>query len=102
MHPRVRKELAQEISRPLVLILNKSLNIGKIPENGKNANVVPLFKKGKWDDLINIRPDSLTFIPGKIVAKLIWDSIDKELKDQSIINVSQHGVCGKLGHVRQT
>lgn len=52
---------------------------------------MPIFKKGKWDDLGHYRPGSLMSILEKIMEKLIQDSVDKELNDRNIINSSQDG-----------
>ena len=45
--PRVLKETMQQISKPLSIIFNKSLNSGKVPRDWKLANVTPIQKKGK-------------------------------------------------------
>ena len=46
-HPRVLKELAEELSEPLSIIFLKSWESGEVPEDWRRANVVPIFKKGK-------------------------------------------------------
>lgn len=38
----------------------------------------------------------VTSVPGKIMKKLIWDSIDKELKDGYIINACQTNLITSL------
>ena len=47
VHPRVLKELAEQLSHPLRLLFDKTLRDGKIPESWKVAEVKPIFKKGK-------------------------------------------------------
>lgn len=64
---RVLKELADEITGLLMLIFKESWNIEEVPEDQKKSNVVPIFKKGKRDDLSNYRQVSLTSILGKII-----------------------------------
>ena len=44
------------------MIFNKSLKEGVVPNSWKEAEVVPIFKKGKRDDPGNYRPVSLTSI----------------------------------------
>ncbi|GAB0195585.1 hypothetical protein GRJ2_002023800 [Grus japonensis] len=47
IHPRVLRELADVIVRPLSIIFQQSWESGEVPVDWKLANVVPIFKKGK-------------------------------------------------------
>ena len=60
VYARVLKELAIPLSGPLAKIFNESLNTGIVPEDWKEANVTPLFKKGNRQKPENYRPVSLT------------------------------------------
>ena len=42
---RVLKELNEQLALPLSILFNKSLHEGKIPQDWKEADVVPLIKK---------------------------------------------------------
>eukprot|EP00061_Rhincodon_typus_P002814 g18530.t1 len=62
LHPRVLKEIAEEIVEALVVIFQELLESGRVPEVWKIANVTPLFKKGIRQKTENYRPISLTSV----------------------------------------
>ncbi|KAK4810807.1 LOW QUALITY PROTEIN: hypothetical protein QYF61_008779 [Mycteria americana] len=84
IHPRVLKELADVIARPLSVIYQRSWESGEVPVDWKLANVIPIFKKGQRD---YPGPVSLTLVPGKIMEKVILGVIEKHLK-YMMLNVS--------------
>ncbi|CAJ0946553.1 unnamed protein product [Ranitomeya imitator] len=47
LHPRVLKEIAEEIFEPLSIIFENSWRTGEVPEDWRRANVVPIFKNGR-------------------------------------------------------
>ncbi|KAK4811903.1 hypothetical protein QYF61_017427, partial [Mycteria americana] len=90
IQPRLLKELADVIVRPLTVIYQQSWEPGEVLVNWKLANIIPIFKKGKKDDPGNYRPVSLTSVPGEIMEKIILGVIEKHLKDNTVIEQSQH------------
>jgi len=52
----ILKNYSVEISVALEIIFNKSLNEGEIPDEWREANVTPLFKKGSKLSASNYRP----------------------------------------------
>ena len=90
MHPRVLRELAEVIAEPLSIIFERSWRTGEVPEVWRIANVTPIFKKGRKEDLGNYRPVSLTSVPGKILEQLIQDAMSKQLEEK-LMRSSQHG-----------
>ncbi|CAM5116510.1 unnamed protein product, partial [Natator depressus] len=91
LHPRVLKELVDVIAEPLAIIFENSWRSGKVPDDWKKANVVPIFKKGKEEDQGNYRPVSLTSVPGKIMEQVLKESILKHLEERKVIRNRQHG-----------
>ena len=86
IHPRLLKELTHHISRPIALLLNKTMEDGEIPEEWKQANVSPIFKKGQKYLAENYRPISL------IVCKLMETFIKRELMTH-LINLNLLSQC---------
>ncbi|KFU90974.1 hypothetical protein M959_14491, partial [Chaetura pelagica] len=85
MHPRVLRDLAEVIARPLSITFGKSWGTEEMAEDWRKANVTPVFKKGNKEDLGNYGPVSLTSIPGKLMELLILGVISWHIKDKTII-----------------
>ncbi|KFP54076.1 RNA-directed DNA polymerase from mobile element jockey, partial [Cathartes aura] len=85
MHPRVLRELADVIARPLLIIFDRSWRLGQVPEDWKKAIVTPVFKKGKKEDSESYRMVSPTLIPGKVMEQIILEIVSKRMKDKKVI-----------------
>jgi len=66
-HPRVLRELVEELPKPLSIIYQQSWPTGDVPDDWRIANVTPIYKKGWKEDPGNFRPLRLTLMPGKIM-----------------------------------
>jgi len=62
IHPRVLKELAEEIAKTLSLIYQQSWLTGEVPDDWRITSVTPIYKKGQKEDPKNYRPVSLTSV----------------------------------------
>jgi hypothetical protein len=89
--PRLLKELASELAPVLAVIFNRSLSEGKVPEDWREANVTPIFKKGSKSCPGNYRPVSLTSVCCKLMESVISDSVTNHLTVNGLIGNSQHG-----------
>ena len=92
--PRLLQELSEDLAGPLTVIMNKSMEEGKIPEIWKKANVVPIFKKGKKNVPGNYRPVSLTCVLCKVMEAIVREQIVDHLKLNNLISEAQHGFIG--------
>ncbi|CAM4502552.1 unnamed protein product [Lepidochelys kempii] len=90
LYPKVLKELVDVIAEPLAIIFENSWRSGEVLDDWKKANVVPIFKKGKEEDVGNYRSVSLTSDPGKIMEQVLKVSILKHFEDRKVIRNSHH------------
>ncbi|MCG8032216.1 MAG: hypothetical protein JAZ03_08575 [Candidatus Thiodiazotropha taylori] len=90
-HPKYLKETKEQLTYPLKVIFEKSLNEGKLPDEWKKANVSAIFKSGEKQKPENYRPISLTSVPGKVMEKIIRNAIVQHMTDNNLFNPSQHG-----------
>ncbi|KAF1475360.1 hypothetical protein FQV18_0003892, partial [Eudyptula minor novaehollandiae] len=91
IHPRVLRELAEELAKPLSIIYQQSWLTGEVPDDWRLANVTPIYKKGRKEDPGNYRPVSLTSVPGKIMERFILRALTRHERDNQGIRPSQHG-----------
>ena len=80
-------ELGRELSVPLGILFNKSFELGKIPLEWKNANVVAVFTKSNPG---NYRPVSLTCVTCKILESVIRDANVEHMNDYTLYGDCQH------------
>ena len=59
---RVLRELADQLAPVLAAIFQQSLVTHSLPEDWRNANVTPIYKKGDRHKAVNYRPVSLTCV----------------------------------------
>ncbi|KAK4823319.1 hypothetical protein QYF61_000921 [Mycteria americana] len=91
IHPRVLKEPADVLTKPLSIIYQQSWLTGEVPADWRLANVTPIFKKGRKEDLGNYRPVSLTSVLGKLTEQIILSAITRHVENNQGIKPSQHG-----------
>ena len=68
---RLMLHFPDEILAPVCMLFEKSLREGKVPEDWRRANVVPIYKAGDRGKAKNYRPVSLTCQLCKVFEKLV-------------------------------
>ena len=89
--PKLLLEIVEQISIPLAAVFNLSIEEGVVPLEWKEANIIPLFKKGSRSKSENYRPVSLTSVICKLLERLIKDHLVDFLVKNNLINPTQHG-----------
>ncbi|KFQ86188.1 hypothetical protein N337_01360, partial [Phoenicopterus ruber ruber] len=85
IHPRVLRELAAVLTKPLSVIYQQSWLTREVPVDWRLANVTPIYKKGHKEDPGNYRPVSLTSVPGKVMEQIISSAITRHVRDNRVI-----------------
>ncbi|KAJ7412697.1 hypothetical protein BTVI_45630 [Pitangus sulphuratus] len=80
IHPRLMRDLVEELAKPLPNIYQQCWLSGEIPDDWKLANVTPIHKKGCKEEPGNYKPVSLTSVPGKVMEQIILCAITQHLQ----------------------
>jgi len=72
IHPRVLRELAEVLTKPLSIIYQQSRLTREVPVGWKLANVTPIPRKGQKEDPGNYKPASLITVLGKVTEQIIF------------------------------
>jgi len=91
IHPRVLRELAKELAKPLCIIYQQSWLTGEVPGDWRIAIVTSIYTNGWKEGPGNYRPVSMTLVLGKIMERLIRSVLTRHVKDNEGIRPSQHG-----------
>ena len=94
--PRFLLNCIDQIAPVLAMLYRKSVETGQVPEEWRQANVVPKFKKGSKKEAGNYRPVSLTCVSCKLLESILKDDIMQHLTSNKLLKKSQHGfMAGK-------
>jgi len=87
----VMKKSVYSIAKPLVFLINQSLEHGIVPEELKIAKVLPLLRSGSNNDFANNRPISVLPSFSKIYEKIMCNRLGKFIKKSNVLNSNQFG-----------
>ena len=85
------KNILPGVVKPLVLLINRSLQERVFPKLLKQAKVMPIHKNKEKDKLNNYRPISLLPSISKVFEKIIYKRLYTFLEINNILNPCQFG-----------
>ena len=88
---RLLKEGSEFLSHQLARLFNLSLHTSYFPTVWKQANVVPVFKKGEKTNVSNYRPISLLSCIGKVFEKCVFKYLHNYILTHKLISPVQSG-----------
>ena len=90
--PNLLKDVANEISKPLAFIINKSLSSGIVPDLWKISKVTPLYKSDSKSDFSNYRPISVLPCLSTVLEQGIHYQLSNHLEKHYLLKSSQFGL----------
>ena len=85
------KEFSLHFSKPISIIVNKSLQEGVFPQSLKTALVCAIFKKNDKTKCANYRPISLLSNISKIFERVMYNRIEQFIDEHNLIYKYQFG-----------
>ena len=91
INSRLMKDGFLALTDQLRFIMNLSLQTGIFPDEWKLATVTPIPKTGDLTNVNNIRPISLTALPGKLLEKHVHKKLVTFLEENKLLCDNQGG-----------
>ena len=88
---RMLKLCDSSIVKPLSIIFNNSINHGHFPLAWKMGNITPIHKKNEKNLIENYRPISILPICGKLLERIIFNTLYSFFEENNVLNVNQSG-----------
>ena len=76
------KNCASSIYLSLCDLFNKRLSLGKLPNEWKLSNIVPIPKKGPAEEVSNYRPISLLSLVSKVFERCVYNQLVSHISTQ--------------------
>ena len=99
--PKLLNIAGDSIVPSLTKLINLSLLTCKVPQLWKEANVLPLYKKGDHSDINNYRPVSILPCASKILERIVFKNVFNYLRDDNLITPHQSGFMPGDGTINQ-
>ena len=90
IYPQILIKLLDPVSKPLALLLNKTMDEGCILRSWKLV-YISIFNKGARNKAENYRPISLTSLVCKFMESFVKDSIMTHMRAENLLSSKQYG-----------
>ena len=87
----ILKEFKEELKKPLTIMTNTSFITGQFPTKGKEAHIIPSYKKGDKSECSNYRPITLLPNISKIFEKVTYTRLYNLLEKYICLYKKQFG-----------
>ena len=88
---RILKECSEEMAPKLQQLFRSSIDKGEVPQQWREAHIVPIHKGGSKATTGNFRPVALTSAICKVLEKILCAAILSFLTRNGLITPHQHG-----------
>lgn len=89
--PKLVKILCDELTFPVMTLINKSLTSSCIPEGCKTARVIGIYKANDPNQVSNFRPISVTSVFGKLIEMEVNSQLALYVEENNIFSPEQYG-----------
>ena len=89
--PRMLKDAAVVVAKPLTRIVVESLSQGTVPCEWKYAKITPLYKKGMSTDMDNYGPISVLPVVSKVLERVVHHQLHSFLSEHKLLSPFQCG-----------
>ena len=89
--PSLLKDAASCLAEPLTYLINMSLCTGQVPNEWKQAKVLPPFKSGNTTELDNYRPISMLPVLSKVLERVVNTQFIDYLESNRLLYKYQFG-----------
>ena len=89
------KDIGKQVCNPISILVNKSLELGLVPDIMKCAKVIPIYKAKQTDQFSNYRPISLLPSLSKILERVVHKRVYSFLSLNNVFYESQYGFRSK-------
>ena len=86
--PNLLKDVANEISKPLAFIINKSLSSGIVPDLWKISKVTPLYKSDLKTEFSNYRPIYVLLCLSKVLEQVVHHQLSSYLEKRYLLKAA--------------
>ena len=95
VHPRLLKEGAKYLARPIAILFRHSLSSGMVPDKWKSVVVTPIHKGEDRHAARNYRPITITSVLCRLLEKIVKKTVMDHFTESNVLPKQQHGFVNR-------